>query len=113
MIIVCRSEVRLGRGEVCVVDPPEVVYYRVGTEGRRYPSHIRARPKTPTRYTGQTQPTGGQELSGSRGSDRGGSRGGLGVQDPPPPFFGGPPNFIKRGRENVARVHANATRFNT
>ena len=113
MIIVCRSEVRLGRGEVCVVDPPEVVYYRVGTEGRRYPSHIRAGLETPTRYTGQTQPTGGQELSGSReviGADPGGV---LEFRTPLPPFFGGPPNFIKRGRENVARVHANATRFNT
>ena len=41
---------------------------------------------------------------------RGGSRGGLGGQDPLP--FGGPPNFIKR-EKNVARACADAPQFST
>ena len=45
------------------------------------------------------------------GADPGGGGGGSGGQDPPPPF-GGPPNFIKRGK-NVAGVHAKTTDFST
>ena len=43
---------------------------------------------------------------------RGGSRGGLGVRTPPPPFLGGPHNVIKRGK-NVMRVHAKTPCFST